>query len=100
MYNLSKKKIIIGCIIAVFVIAGIIFLNRASLNRWLKDRQSQYSNGIQRSVFVYDMEGDLIQEYHGKFDIEWSDDRLRFDDENGKRHIIYFKSGTVIVDED
>ena len=45
-------------------------------------------------------EGDLIHEYTGKFDIEFNDnERILFDDENGNRHVIYFKTGTVIVDE-
>ena len=45
------------------------------------------------------MEGDLIQEYEGKFDIEYNEHRIKFDDENGKRHLIYHDTGTVIIDE-
>ena len=45
------------------------------------------------------MDGDVLAHYKGKFDVEYSDERILFDDENGQRHIIYFKSGTVVVDE-
>ena len=48
---------------------------------------------------VYDMDGDIIKEYEGKFDIEYDDDRILFDDENNLRHIIYYPTGTVIIDE-
>lgn len=67
--------------------------------RALKTQDSNFNGGITREVMVYDMDGDLLAEYKGKFDIEYSDERIMFDDENGQRHIIYFKSGTVVVNE-
>ena len=48
---------------------------------------------------MYDMNGGLIQEYSGKFDIDYDDDRIIFDDENNKRHVIYYPTGTIIIDE-
>ena len=50
---------------------------------------------------VYDAVGNLLQEYEGRFDVDFNGDeqRILFDDENGKRHVIYFKTGTVIVEE-
>lgn len=67
--------------------------------RALKTQNSNFNGGITREVMVYDMDGDLLAEYKGRFDIEYSDERIMFDDENGQRHIIYFKSGTVVVNE-
>ena len=55
--------------------------------------------GIQRKVTVYDMEGDIIKEYEGKFDVDYDNDRIIFDDEHGLRHIIYYPTGTVIIDD-
>ena len=89
---------IILAIVIIIIIAGIV-VNQASIKRWLKDKQSEISNGIERTVEVYDINGKLIKKYEGKFDIEWQDDRIKFDDENNQRHIIYFKTGTIIVDE-
>ena len=65
----------------------------------MKTQDSNFNNGIEREVIVYDMDGDIIQTYTGKFDIEYEDERILFDDENGLRHVIYFKTGTVIVNE-
>ena len=67
--------------------------------RDMKTQDSNFNNGIEREVIVYDMDGDIIQTYTGKFDIEYEDERILFDDENGLRHVIYFKTGTVIVNE-
>ena len=55
--------------------------------------------GIQRKVTVFDATGNVIKEYEGKFDVEYDDDRILFDDEKGLRHIIYYPTGTVIIDE-
>ena len=49
---------------------------------------------------VYDINGILIKQYDGKFDIETDrNNYILFDDETGKRHVIYYTTGTVIVDE-
>ena len=45
------------------------------------------------------MDGDELERYRGRFDVDYSDGRVLFDDEEGNRHIIYFKSGTVIINE-
>lgn len=64
-----------------------------------KSQDSNFNGGITRRVRVYDMDGDILEEYKGKFDVDYGSERILFDDENGKRHVIYYKSGTVIVDE-
>lgn len=74
--------------------------NSASGQRALKDQQSNLSGGIERTVSVYDINGELIERYSGKFDIETDrSSYILFDDEQGKRHIIYYTTGTIIVDE-
>ena len=58
------------------------------------------SGVITRHVRVYDFSGGLLEEYKGTFDIETTNDKyILFDDENNLRHIIYFTTGTVIIDE-
>ena len=94
-----------GVVIFIFtVICCGLFIwyrsNSASGQRALKDQQSNLSGGIERTVSVYDINGELIEQYSGKFDI--GTDRssyILFDDEQGKRHIIYYTTGTIIVDE-
>jgi len=75
------------------------FTSTASGMRAIKTQKSNFDLGVERCVKVYDVEGNLIQEYSGKFDVTYDNDRILFDDENGKRHIIYYPTGTVIIDE-
>ena len=75
------------------------FQNTAKGQRALKTQNSELGHGIQREVIVYDIDGDIIAQYSGKFDLDYTDERIMFDDEEGNRHIIYFKTGTVIVNE-
>ena len=95
----GKKKVILMLLIVAVIFLAVMFVNRASVGRWMKDVKSEWNNGLNRTISVYDVNGGLIREYSGKFDIEWSNDHLKFDDENGKRHLIYFKTGTICVDE-
>jgi len=92
--------------IAIVVCGGIIFWGAfsASGQRALKDQQSELSNGIQRTITVYDMDGDVIETYTGKFDVQSTETDgmiyIKFDDEDGNRHLIYSASGTVIITEE
>ena len=103
--DMEPRGKILGVSIIIAVIAGTwfglvwYFNNTASGARDLKTQQSNFNNGINRVITLYDIEGDVIQQYEGKFDIDYSDERILFDDEQGNRHIIYFKTGTVIVTE-
>ena len=92
---------LVGIIISVFILFGMLFYynNTASGARAYKTQESNFNMGIQREVTVFDATGNVIKQYEGKFDIEYDDDRILFDDEKGHRHIIYYPTGTVIIDE-
>lgn len=94
-------KSILYLISAVVLIFGLLFwlYGTESGSRAIKSFETNTQGGIERSVSVYDALGNEIQYYEGKFDVEHIDDKVMFDDENGKRHIIYYTTGTVIVDE-
>ena len=92
--------------VVAFCLCFILFLamhwyfnNTATGRRAYKSQESNFNNGIERVVRVYDVNGQLITEYDGKFDITYDNDRILFDDQNGKRHVIYYPTGTVTVDE-
>ena len=91
----------VSVVLVVFVLIGMLFYynNTASGKRAYKTQESNFNNGIERIVEVYDAPGNLLKTYNGKFDISYDDNRIIFDDENGKRHVIYYPTGTVIVDE-
>ena len=98
-------KAIVTSSIALLLIVSIwiggfwYFSHTESGKRAMKTQDSNLNSGIQREVIVYDMNGHKIEHCEGRFDVEYRDERVMFDDENGKRHIIYFKSGTVIINE-
>lgn len=96
----------VGGIVALLltlVVCGCIAgwqLGTESGKRAYKDEQSNLTGGIQRTVTVYDINGQVLREYTGRFDIETDKENyFLFDDEEGKRHIIYNTTGTVLVDE-
>lgn len=93
---------IVGLIIGlVLIITPIVYSNTAAGQRAYKDQQSNFNvNQITREVIVYDINGNVITTYTGKFDIETDNEKyILFDDEDGLRHIIYYTTGTVIVNE-
>lgn len=96
---------VIGLLISALACAIILvgfhwyYIKTESGARAIKTEQINLNGGIRRTVKVYSATGNLIKEYEGTFDIEYDDDRILFDDENGLRHIIYYPTGTVIIDE-
>ena len=101
----GEEKTVIGTIIGIGLSVILLFCFLFYYNctaggkRAYKTQESNLSNGIYREVTVYDMEGDIIKTYSGKFDITYDNDRILFDDEKGKRHIIYYPTGTITIDE-
>lgn len=105
LFSEDSSAGIISLLVSVIIVGAIIafqfwyYGNTASGSRALKSQDSELQNGIERSVKVYDVNGQLIQQYEGKFDVTYDESRILFDDENGKRHIVYYTTGTVIIDE-
>ena len=104
-FHNPKVKGIIALIITVLLMIGLItgtiwyYNNTESGKREIKDMESNTSGGITRIVIVYDVNGKEIQRYEGKFDVTYDSNRIKFDDEQGKRHIIYYTTGTITIDE-
>lgn len=92
-------------IVVAFGLCGLTFWHlyyTESGKRAQKSFHSEAGGGLHRVVKVYDMQGEQIAEYKGKFDLEEQQTdgvtKIKFDN-NGKRHIIYCSTGTVIIDE-
>lgn len=90
-------KKVIKAALAIFLV--LTLTGCASCDRWMKTMDSEYGNGLPREVIVYSATGEVIWRFNGKFDVDYTDGRILFDDENNKRHTIYFQNGTVIVNE-
>ncbi|MGN7454277.1 hypothetical protein ACTHPH_05625 [Paenibacillus pasadenensis] len=67
-------------------------------SRQLKTWKSNNAGGLERTVKVYDQNGNLLQQYEGRIDIQDTEygNKVLFD-LNGKRIVIY--NATVIVEE-
>ena len=96
--------LIIGIIVGVSMMVGsLLYSQTESGKRALKDQKSEFGGGIERILTVYDINGNIIEQYEGKFDVKMTQNDqnsyIKFDDENGKRHLIYYTTGTVIIDE-
>lgn len=100
--NGAIAGVIIGILIAIFILIGMhwYYNNTASGKRAFKTQESNFANGLQRTVKVFDVNGNVIYEYDGKIDITYDESRILFDDENGKRHVIYYTTGTVLIEEE
>ena len=87
-------------IICMLVVALLLCSCSESCARSCKDFQSDHNGGLYRTVKVYDIDGELVAEYTGKFDIETDHSTyILWDDEMGKRHIVYFSTFNIIIDE-
>lgn len=89
------KKKFVGII---FVIMACILLTAcASFSRGVKSLGSDLTGGINRTVTVYDYNGQAIKSWTGKFDVSGSETEVYFDDSNGKRIIIH---GGIVINEE
>lgn len=87
-------------VLVALVVVCMTFCACESCARSCKDFNSEMNGGLYRTVKVYTYEGELVAEYEGKFDIETDNETyILWDDEMGKRHIIYFANFNIIIDE-
>ena len=93
----NKRRIALAIVITALC---VFMCSCASWERALKDVESDFGGGLPRTVSVYDLSGNLVKEYTGTFDIETDNESyILWDDEMGKRHIIYFSTFNIIIDE-
>lgn len=81
--------ILIGVVMAI---VGWYNTNTAAGQRAVKDFESNINNGIDREITITAEDGREIFHYEGKVDIEsnHTDNYIKFDNEEGKRYIIYY----------
>lgn len=82
-----KKKLVL---LVMTVVTALTLTSCASWERGMKDFKSEVSGGLNRTVNVYSMTGELIKSVEGKIDIEESDSNNKVKFElDGKRYIYY-----------
>lgn len=90
---MKKKWLILSFLCLFLIISGC-----ASIQRGIKDTQSEWSGGLNRVITVYDENGKVIKTYQGKIDLDpdTTGGKIKFE-LNGKRIIIY--NAIVIAEE-
>ena len=78
------KKRFLPIILCTCLLAGC-----ASFDRACTDLKSDVAGGLQREIYVYTANGDLMAHYEGKIDIETSEGAYVKFDFDGKRYIYY-----------
>lgn len=74
-----------------FILAGLMILSLAgcaSLERGVKDISSDFGGGLDRTIKIYSMTGELIAIHSGKTDIEDRENSILFE-LDGKRYVYY-----------
>ncbi len=87
--------------IGILAIIGVVVISlsgcSAKWDREMKSTMSNWTGGLDRTVTVYDYNGQEIKSWTGKFDVTEDDNEVYFDDENGKRVII---QGGIVINEE
>lgn len=101
----GKIGVATASVVVALALCGLLFWHlyyTESGKRTQKTFRSEVGGGLYRVVKVYDMQGEQIAEYKGKFDVAESYTegvtKIKFD-VGGERHIVYCSTGTVIIDE-
>lgn len=91
------KKILLA--LALVAMVGLTATScTESQQREIKSIKSNWTGGLNRTVTVYDYNGQKIKSWSGQFDVkETTRNSVYFDTEDGKRVII---SGGIIINEE
>lgn len=92
-----RKVLSVGILAMIGVVAISLSGCSAKWDREMKSTMSNWSGGLNRTVTVYDYNGQEIKSWTGKFDVTEYDNEVYFDDENGKRVII---QGGIVINEE
>lgn len=81
--------IVAGVLVALLILVAVVFFARSSTQRSIKDFQSEYTGGLNRTLNVYSYDGKKIASYEGRIDIaENNSGTVKFQ-LKGKRYIYY-----------
>lgn len=85
--------------VLITLCVALLFTGCESCSRSMKSLRSDVGGGLNRTISVYDYNGQLIKSWTGKFDVaeNLNKNQVYFDDQNGKRVII---DGGIIINEE
>lgn len=92
-----KKKIV--ALLAASSLALVLSGCGQSWERTKKDLASEYGGGLERTVDVIGINGEVIKHYEGRFDVAADENRVKFI-KDGKVVILYRSQTDIIVVEE
>lgn len=92
-----KKKIVAIVAAAVLAAATLPMTGCASWNRMVKSIGSDMAGGMNRTVILYDYEGEMLHTWNGWIDIRQNESGQTMFDLDGKRVLI---DGGIVVSEE
>lgn len=96
--NIKKSQLLVGSIIGGIIVVAIVIMGSSqSSQRMVKDMLSDYRGGLNRTITVYDYSGKQLEQYTGKFDVEYKPDGSVKFDIDGKRTVI---TGGIIINQE
>ena len=90
-----KKILLLTILTLSLVLSGC----GESFERVKKDFSSEYKGGLERIVTIYDINGNVLKEYSGKFDIEDREASIKFI-VDGKVVIVHKSNTNLIIIEE
>lgn len=85
--------------IIAITISMLLGTSCASLGRAGKDIQSDFSGGLERTLTVYNANGEVLKTYKGKIDLASTEGGIVKFDLNGQR-IMYYNCYVEVIEED
>lgn len=85
-------------LIVLTIIVSLLLSGCASWERFKKDVKSDWNEGLQRTITIYNANGDVLKTYKGKIDLEVSEGGYVKFDLNGKR-IMYYNCYVEVLEE-
>ena len=97
MRNANIKWIIESILFVLLVLCGVKAMEYVGpVQRFSKKMESEFGGGLQRTVTLYDHNGKIVHEWHGKIDLSNSTEVVDFI-VDGRRVFIY--GGITVVEE-
>lgn len=91
-----KKRWIAFIVIALMLVS--VLCGCASIQRDLKDIDSNFSGGLDRVVTVYNANGEVLKTYEGKIDLAPTEGGIVKFDLNGQR-IMYYNCYVEVIEK-
>lgn len=96
IHKIIKYGIVIGFFLLLGVVCVGIVNQTGSVRRFSKGVESNLTGGLERIVTLYDYNGNVVKQWHGKIDMSEATDETDFI-VDGKRIIIH--GGITVIEE-